>query len=308
MAKQNNLKILVSILCLLTVIIFTSEFANATPDFADKTGNSCTYCHKGGYGGELTDEGRKFAKTLEVEEGFRDLSEKKKPVRFLVGLIHIIAAFLWFGTILYVHIILKPAYAKRGLPKAEMKLGIICMILVGVSGILLTISRVTSLSVLFNTQWGLVLLVKMGVYTVMVSSAIFVVLYLSKKLRISKETKVDIPSDGVYCPLILSHFNGMDGMPCYFAYEDKVYDASESRFWKNGKHMSHPAGIDLTKFLSKAPHGIEQVQAMKVVGTYDAHKEPPKNIYQKIFYFIAYMNLTLVFVVIIAIAFWRWSI
>ncbi len=33
-----------------------------------------------------------------------------------------------------------------------------------------------------------------------------------------------------------------------------IYDVSESRLWKNGKHYEHWAGQDLTEELADAPH------------------------------------------------------
>ena len=303
-------KIFTLVLFLFVINILPSN-VGATPDYASSTGKSCVACHIESYGGELNDAGRDFKKTTSADSGYRSLSEGKKPVRLLVGLVHIIAGFLWFGTILYVHIILKPAYAKRGLPRSEVRLGIICMILVGISGVLLTVSRIENVSVLFSTTWGAVLLVKIVVYLVMVTSAAFVVLFIGPRLRREKTDKGRVfekPEDGVYCHDTLAYFNGVEGRDCYFAYNGKVYDATSSKFWKDGKHMKHHAGTDLTKFLAQAPHGVENVMAMEVVGTYDVKKEPPKTIYQKIFYVIAYMNLTLVFVVIGAIAYWNWGL
>ncbi|MBZ4644172.1 MAG: hypothetical protein JG767_1781 [Deferribacteraceae bacterium] len=54
----------------------------------------------------------------------------------------------------------------------------------------------------------------------------------------------------------IKHYNGKDGKPAYIIYKDKVYDVTNSRFWKNGVHMNrHKAGEDMTDFISMAPHG-----------------------------------------------------
>ena len=37
------------------------------------------------------------------------------------------AAIMWFGAIMYVHLLLKPSYASQGLPKGELRLGLISM-------------------------------------------------------------------------------------------------------------------------------------------------------------------------------------
>ena len=38
------------------------------------------------------------------------------------------------------------------------------------------------------------------------------------------------------------------------AFQGKIYDVTESRLWKNGKHYEHWAGQDLTDELKDAPH------------------------------------------------------
>jgi hypothetical protein len=72
--------------------------------------------------------------------------------------------------------------------------------------------------------------------------------------------------------------------------------------------MKHHAGSDLTDAIAKAPHGEEKLASLNIVGTYDASLKPPKTFAQKAFYFIAYMNLVIVFVVLAVIAFWRWGL
>lgn len=56
-------------------------------------------------------------------------------------------------------------------------------------------------------------------------------------------------------PEQLASFDGKDGRPAYFAYEGKVYDASQSKFFRNGVHARiHKCGEDLTDALKAAPH------------------------------------------------------
>lgn len=56
-------------------------------------------------------------------------------------------------------------------------------------------------------------------------------------------------------PEELKGFNGKDGKPAYVAHEGKVYDISQSKLWKNGRHMNrHNAGSDLTTDIQAAPH------------------------------------------------------
>jgi predicted heme/steroid binding protein len=103
-------------------------------------------------------------------------------------------------------------------------------------------------------------------------------------------------------------FDGKDGEPAFVAYKGKVYDMNSLKLWTNGAHMKHQAGHDLTDALAKAPHGEEKLISLKVVGSYNASLKPPKTFAQKAFYFIAYMNLTIVFIVLFVIAYWRWGL
>ena len=65
----------------------------------------------------------------------------------------------------------------------------------------------------------------------------------------------------------LKEFDGKEGRPAYVVYQDKVYDVTESKRWKNGKHMNrHEAGGDLTADLAAAPHGLEMLERFPQVG------------------------------------------
>ena len=59
----------------------------------------------------------------------------------------------------------------------------------------------------------------------------------------------------------LSEGNGQDGKPVYIAHQGKVFDVSESKWWKGGLHMKrHHAGKDLTTDIQGAPHGTEVLE------------------------------------------------
>jgi predicted heme/steroid binding protein/uncharacterized membrane protein len=65
----------------------------------------------------------------------------------------------------------------------------------------------------------------------------------------------------------LGRANGEGGAAAYVAYKGKVYDASSSKLWKGGLHMgSHRAGMDLTDFISLAPHTDSVLDRLAVVG------------------------------------------
>jgi len=298
--------VLISVFCSLLL----PDIATATPEFSERTGQGCTVCHIRVEGGELNRTGLEYAASgyqWPPTGGYRVLGPMRKGVRLVLGYLHILGAFIWFGTILYVHLLLRPAYASKGLPKGEVMLGLVSMGLVGVSGMLLTVSRIRSVDILFATPWGNLLVIKIVLYSVMVLSALFVVTFLGPRMRQGRKEAV-IPKDGVFDPATLSHFDGKNGRQAFIAYGDAVYDMGGLKLWRNGTHMKHMAGEDLTASLQKAPHGEEKLEGLKVVGSYDASLKPPLTTVQKLFYSIAYMNLGLVFAVLFVIALWRWSL
>ena len=65
----------------------------------------------------------------------------------------------------------------------------------------------------------------------------------------------------------LSKGNGADGNPVYVAHEERVFDVSASKLWKDGLHMKrHRAGTDLTTAIQAAPHTPEMLERFPQVG------------------------------------------
>lgn len=60
--------------------------------------------------------------------------------------------------------------------------------------------------------------------------------------------------------------NGQDREEIWVAYEGKIYDVTESRLWRNGKHYEHWAGQDLTDELSEAPHTAQVFEKFEAIG------------------------------------------
>jgi predicted heme/steroid binding protein len=48
--------------------------------------------------------------------------------------------------------------------------------------------------------------------------------------------------------------NGQDKPEIWVAYKGIIYDVTDSKMWKNGKHYEHWAGQDLTEEIGDAPH------------------------------------------------------
>jgi predicted heme/steroid binding protein len=141
----------------------------------------------------------------------------------------------------------------------------------------------------------------------MLASAVVVSLYIGPKLR-KQQCLAPALSDGVCTIDGLGRYDGKDNRPAYVAYKGIIYDMSKSRLWKNGSHLAkHSAGNDLTDLLKTAPHGEDKILAMPRVGKLLAADEKMKQpFHMRLFYFFAYMNLVLVFVITFVIALWRW--
>lgn len=60
--------------------------------------------------------------------------------------------------------------------------------------------------------------------------------------------------------------NGQDKPAIWIAFKGDIYDVTESRLWKNGKHYEHWAGQDLTEELKDAPHSDTVFKKFKIIG------------------------------------------
>ena len=60
--------------------------------------------------------------------------------------------------------------------------------------------------------------------------------------------------------------NGQDKPQIWVAFKGIIYNVTESRLWKNGKHYEHWAGQDLTEELKDAPHSDQVFAKFEVVG------------------------------------------
>jgi predicted heme/steroid binding protein/uncharacterized membrane protein len=302
-------RLFTTIILITCAILLAPLVIYATPEYAEETGRECAACHVDAIGGgKLTASGEVFLDQLRTRGLYRKLSPTQHAVRLIVGYLHTISAIVWFGTIMYVHILLKPAYASKGLPKGELRLGWLSMIVIIVTGTLLTIARMPSWEAFYTTRFGILLSIKICLFLIMLSSAVVVTAYIGPQLRRKLKSPVAALVSSTMTASQLSHFDGKEGRPAYIAYRSIIYDMSNSRLWKNGSHVvKHAAGNDLTEMLKNAPHGEDKVLAMPQVGMLVApdHK-PQRPFYERLFYFFAYMNLVLVFVIVFVISLWRW--
>jgi predicted heme/steroid binding protein len=296
------------------LIQFISSPVYATEENAEKTGKSCVQCHfDSSGGGELTKEGKEYLVQLldETDPGKKDIFQQRQKglshyFRFAVGFLHIFVAIFWFGTILYVHIILRPAYAAHGLPKGEVRLGLISMLIMAITGIVLTMYRIPTWQILYETRFGILLMIKIALYVIMASTALFVVIFLGPKLKAGAHQKTlgntsEISADD------LRGFMGENGGPTYFIYKDNIYDASQSKLWKDGMHFGrHKAGEDLTDKLRQAPHDEDKIFELPLVGKQIPPQENKRTPHERMFFFIAYTELGFVILIILILALWKW--
>jgi len=296
-----------SLIILSLVVIVLPSLCHATPEYAGKTGLDCTACHVDGIGGKLTKDGEDFREDLKSKGLYRPLSTIQKAVRLIIGYLHLLTAIAWFGTIFYVHILLKPAYAAKGLPKGELILGWLGITILSITGVLLTISRIPAWNMFYTTRFGILLSMKILLFMIMVATAAIVTFVIGPKIR-KKKTQPLLQKKDKLTPEELQHFDGKENKPAFFAYNGKVFDVSSSKLWKDGTHFKkHSAGNDLTDVLKTAPHGEEKILQMPEVGKLlPMGTKVEKPTFEKVFYFMAYMNLIFVFLITFIIALWRW--
>ncbi len=300
---------LIGVFLLVSFVLAIPQLAGATEEYAKQTGQPCSVCHLDpGGGGELTPAGTSFAESRKAATKNPEQGIFIKGFRLVIGYIHFLTGIFWFGTILYVHLILKPAYAASGLPRGEQRVGVISMIIMGITGSILTYSRLTSFDSFFHTRFGILLFIKICLYLVMVISALFVITIIGPKLKAKKKEPALPDTTDELTLEELTSYNGQEGRPAYFAFEGKIYDATQSKLWKQGVHMGrHNAGNDLTEALKDAPHRDEKIIAMTPAGelvTGGLRKAP---LHERVFFFMAHMNLTIVFIIVLILALWRWG-
>jgi len=302
-----------ALLLLLLYILLSPAFSSATTDYARQTGFECKVCHVDAVGGgKLTKAGEQFVQEMKLKGLYRPLKTPQKIIRFIIGYIHLLTAIAWFGTILYVHVLLKPAYAAKGLPKGELILGWVSMIIMSVTGTLLSIARIPAWNVLFTTRFGILLTIKVLLFLIMMCTAFFVTIFIGPRMK--KKLKITPSGDTLKDRQELTleelhNFDGKEGRPAYIALNGNIYDVTESRLWKDGSHArKHLAGNDLSDALKIAPHSEEKVLAMRHIGKLIVGgTKAVRPLHERIFYFFAYMNLVFVFLIVFVIALMRWA-
>jgi predicted heme/steroid binding protein len=301
---------------LLAVVLLSWCFAaHATDEYALSTGKGCIFCHQESTGGQLQTAGFAY-----IRNGYRypisnQVLQKAqtlqtpfhKTIRFIVGYLHLLAAVIFFGAIFYIHIFIKPARLTGGIPKAERILGLSCMITLTVTGVYLTWMRLDRWEQFFNNSFGLMLFVKILLFTLMVLTGLAAITVVHRRMK--SASAVLSPQEHPTAES-LHAFNGEDGRPAYFIHQNKIYDVTGNPKWKDGRHFGkHQAGTDLTQALAGAPHGAEVFERIVCLGepAANAEKKKPGLSAKKVFVVMAYSNLVIIFLILGCISVWRWD-
>ena len=268
-----------------------------TTEFTCETGQSCSACHEDPEGGgTLTSAGRKFMDAGYVWGGEASVASLKPIVRLVVGFLHILAAVVWFGAIFYIHLFIKPSSLTGGLPRAERILGWVCILVVAGTGALLTVLRVHSLETFWTTTFGIIWLVKVGLFLMMLGIAALVTTRLNKLMRAAREAGEPSISDG------------KQGRPVHFVYGGHLYDASESNQWAEGVHMGrHHAGTDLTEAMADAPHDTGVLERVGKLGPAPSLDTAKTSGPARAFVVLAYVILFFVLAILFCVAYWNWG-
>lgn len=320
MKARSRLLVLLYSWFLIAVFVtaFFKSRAMATTDYARQTGQPCAACHtRPEGGGELNAQGLAYVRggyQWPIPAGVEAYtpSNAAKVLKLIFGYIHLTVTVIWFGTIFYIHIIVKPQKLTTGVPRAEGTLGWISIVLMTLTGIALTVFRYLETGSVFSGTFGTVFIVKLVQFGIMVIVALIATLVLSRRMRRgARPGGTPGSSSGEITPEMLSSFEGKDGSRAVIAVSGRLYDVTDSRLWQNGVHLRrHQAGQDLTEALKEAPHGEEVLERVPMIGELKvapAKAGPRRSRAQRVFVAFAYVNLTLMFGILLCVAWWKWG-
>ncbi len=267
--------------------------ARATPEMASRTGRSCSDCHETPSGGELSEQGRSFAAAgYRLDDGEPAASFSHRWLLVLIlGFVHVAFAVVWFGTIFYIHIFVRPQKLSGGLPRREMILGWTCIAALLVTGIALTLLRISEPEELTTSTFGIVWMIKVGAFLSMVAIASLVTTRLNRKMREAAARR-----------------GGSEDERNTVEYQGRLYDVSRSRMWTDGVHAGrHRVGEDLTAAMKDAPHGAEVLERIAELGPARQSGPEGRSGPPRLFVSLAYTNLVLMLVILLCVAYWSWG-
>jgi predicted heme/steroid binding protein len=258
----------------------STSVVNATADYARQTGQPCGSCHmRPEGGGELSAQGIAYARggyQWPVPEGVESYTPSRgmRLLRLLVGYIHLTVTVLWFGTIFYIHIVVRPQQLTTGIPRLQGLIGWVSIGLMAVTGIVMTLYRRLETGAVFVGAFGTVLIIKLVLFGAMVLLAAIATVVLTPRLQRAVRSQVVLGSaTSEITSETLPLHDGQEGRRAVVAVSGKLYEVTASRLWRNGLHIKqHQAGQDLTAALKGAPHSAEVLEKVPVIG--ELHASP----------------------------------
>ena len=183
-------RIFASIILGIAVVLLCIGSASAKEEYARKTGKGCIFCHEEKTGGAIKTRVLPYIKngyrypipSYIIEKAARFRALFIRPLRFIIGYLHILAAFILVGAIFYIHIFIKPSQITGGIPKGERVLGISCLITLTITGIYLTWFRIDRFGHFFDNQFGRVLFIKILLFTLMLIFALTAVTFVHRQM------------------------------------------------------------------------------------------------------------------------------
>jgi predicted heme/steroid binding protein len=318
MNAKNYFKFAIIFVFIPLLFLTFGSLADATDQYAARTGKGCIFCHQESTGGQLKITGFAYIKNgyrypipdriLEKAQSLQ--SPFHRILRFIFGYLHLMAATVFFGTIFYIHLFVGPRKLKGGIPKAERLLGLSCMGVLTLTGIYLTWIRIDKLEQFFNNTFGLMLFIKICLFALMVCIGLIAVTVIHQKMKSEATSTKPASRSSDISRANLSNFDGLSGRPAYIVYQNKIYDVTKSLKWKDGRHFAkHSAGTDLTRALAGAPHDEEVLENIPQVGTLTDGSPPAAKMTGaiKVFVTMAYINLIIIFLILACISVWRWD-
>ncbi|MGD2145662.1 MAG: multiheme c-type cytochrome [Anaerolineae bacterium] len=317
--RSRALVCLTGFAVLVLVLCFVAESTSlATVDYARQTGQPCATCHvRPEGGGELNALGVAYARggyqwpVEEVGESYAP-SNWAKTAKLIVGYVHLSVAVFWFGTIFYIHVVIRPQQLKTGIPQTEGIIGWVSIGTMGATGIVLTVFRYLETGSVFAGTFGTVFIIKLVQVGIMVMLAFIATAVLSPRMRTRPRPE---PAGALGSPEVtletLASQDGQDGRRALVAVGGRVYDVTDSRLWKDGAHVrQHHAGEDLTAALDRGPHGAEVMGRVQLIGELAASSggvQPRWPAARRIFVAFTYANLALVVGILLCVSWWKWG-
>ena len=173
-------RIFTSLILVIPIVLLCIGSASAKEEYARKTGKGCIFCHEEKTGGAIKTAGIAYIKNGYqypiplhiIKKAVKVQSAFHKTVRFIIGYLHILAAFILVGAIFYIHIFIKPSQITGGIPKGERILGISCLITLTITGIYLTWFRIDRFGHFFDNPFGRILFIKILLFILMLAFAV----------------------------------------------------------------------------------------------------------------------------------------